>query len=174
MENVVKGAYYCQQNRTTQLSNRIYSRNVSNMPLQMNYDPRPVNTRFVQFPIIDCHLPSNTPCERRPVYNSRHNFAGSSQSLPFNGFQTNVDTESKLKNIVFPLQSCPQSQFIPDSKSDLYNTSYLTPRVETTKMTNPLLFTQEKFSPFNPNMCNLGNDTFNNHTRVQLKNLKPQ
>ena len=47
MENVVKGAYYCQQNRTTQLSNRMYKRNVPGVPLQMNYDPRPVDTKFV-------------------------------------------------------------------------------------------------------------------------------
>jgi hypothetical protein len=172
MENVVKGAYYCQQNRTTQLSNRMYKRNVPGVPLQMNYDPRPVDTKFVVFPILDCRLPTNVPCERRPIYNTRHMFAGSSQSLPFNGFQSKIDTESKLMNIIFPLQSCPQAKFIPSSKSDLYNTTYLTPPFETTKMTNQLLFKQERFSPFNPNMCNLGKDTFNNNTRVQIKNLK--
>ena len=146
MENVVKGAYFCQQNRTTQLSKRMYERNVSGVPLQMNYDPRPVDTKFVQFPILDCRLPTSAPCERRPVYNTRHMFAGSSQSLPFNGYQSKIDTESSLMNIVFPLQSCPQAQFIPDSKSDLFNTSYLTPRMETTKMTNTLLFKQDRKS----------------------------
>jgi len=99
-------------------------------------------------------------------------FAGSSQALPFNGYQAKVDTESALKNIIFPLQACPQAQFIPGSKSDLYNTTYLTPPIQTTKMTNELLFKQEKFAPFNPNMCNIGKDIFNNNTRVQVKNLK--
>ena len=54
----------------------------------------------------------------------------------------------------------------------MYNTTYLTPPIETTKMTNNLLFKQEKFAPFNPNMCNLGKDRFNNFTRIQVKNLK--
>ena len=34
-----------------------------------------------------------------------------------------------------------------------------------------MLFKQEKFAPFNPNMCNLGKDRFNNFTRIQVKNL---
>jgi hypothetical protein len=173
MENVINGAYFCHQNRTTELSNKMYKRNVPNTPLQMNYDPRPVETRFVRMPIIDCHLPSNTPCERRPIYNTRFMFAGSSQTLPFNGFQSQIDTESTLKNINFPLQDCPQSKFIPHSLSDLYNTTYLTPAIEKTKMTNELLFNQEQFAPFNPNTCNIGENTFHNNTRIQLKNIKP-
>jgi len=171
MENVIKGVYFCQQNRTTELSNKMYKRNVPNVPLQMNYDPRPVETRFVRMPIIDCRLPNNTPCERRPIYNTRFMFAGSSQSLPFNGFQSKIDTESKLMNINFPLQNCPQSKFIPHSLSDLYNTTYLTPSIKKTKMTNELLFKKEQFAPFNPNTCNLGHETFNNNTRVQIKNI---
>ena len=38
-------------------------------------------------------------------------------------------------------------------------------------MTNKLLFKQERFSPFNPNVGNLGGDLFNNNTRVQIKNM---
>ena len=174
MENVVKGAYFCQQDRTTALSRRMYKRNVPNVPLQMGYDPRAVQTRFVRMPILDCRLPSYTPCERRPIYNTRFMFAGSSQALPFNGFQNKVDTESKLMNIIFPLQDCPQSKFIPSSRSDLYNNSYLIPTTNPVKMTNQLLFRKETFQKFNPNMCNIGHDTFNNNTRVQIKNLKPK
>ena len=137
--NAVKGVYYCNQYRTLQLSNRMYERNVPGVPLQMNYDTRPVDTKFKVFPILDCRTPSYTKCERRPIYNTRHMFAGSSQALPFNGYQAKVDTESALKNIIFPLQECPQSKFIPGSRSDMYNTTYLTPPIETTKMTNNLL-----------------------------------
>lgn len=171
MSNAVQGVYYCNQYRTLQLSNRMYERNVPGVPLQMNYETRPVDTKFKVFPILDCRMPSYTKCERRPIYNTRHMFAGSSQALPFNGYQAKVDTESALKNIIFPLQECPQSKFIPGTRSDMYNTTYLTPPIETTKMTNNLLFKQEKFAPFNPNMCNLGKDRFNNFTRIQVKNL---
>ena len=172
MENVIKGAARCYQNRTQELSDRIYKRNVPNVPLSMNYDPRPVSTKFVQFPIVDCRLPSMVPCQRRPVYNNRVMFAGSSTSLPFNGYQNNIDTESKLKDIIFPIQSCPQAKFIPSSGSDLYNTQYLTPNIPTVKMTNNLLFKQESFAPFNPNTCNIGKNIFNNNTRVQVKDCK--
>ena len=61
MENVVNGAYYCQQGRTTQLSNRMYKRNVPGIPLQMNYDPRPVDTKFVRISYIELSS-SNKMC----------------------------------------------------------------------------------------------------------------
>ena len=173
MNQAVKGVYYCNQNRTTELSERIYSRHQATIPMQMNFDPRAVNTRRVVMPIIDCIKPSFEKVERRPTFNTKLNFAGGASSLPFNGYQSNIDTESKLKNINFALQAAPQSKFIPNSKSDLYNTSYLTPPIEKVKMTNQLLFRNETFNPFNPNMCNIGNDTFNNNTRVQVKNYKP-
>ena len=171
MNNVINGAYYCNQNRTTELSNRMYKRNVPSVPMQMNYDSRPVSTKFICMPIVDCRKPTFTSCERRPIYNTELMFAAS-DSLPFNGYQSNVDTESKLKNIFFPLQDCAQSKFIPNSNSDLYNNSYLTPNIKKTKMTNELLFKEEKFNSFNPNACNIGNDRFYNNTRVQVKNLK--
>ena len=38
-------------------------------------------------------------------------------------------------------------------------------------MKNNLLFQKQNFSPFNPNRCNLGYKLFNNHTRIQTKDL---
>ena len=35
--------------------------------------------------------------------------------------------------------------------------------------THPLLFEKPDLAPFNPNVLNLGNSLFNNHTRDQLK-----
>ena len=52
MSNAVQGVYYCNQYRTLQLSNRMYERNVPGVPLQMNYDTRPVDTKFKVFPIL--------------------------------------------------------------------------------------------------------------------------
>ena len=51
--------YLCNENRTSELSKRMYERNVPYAPLQMTYDPRPVETRHVVFPILDCYQPSN-------------------------------------------------------------------------------------------------------------------
>ena len=114
--------YLCNENRTSELSKRMYERNVPYAPLQMTYDPRPVETRHVVFPVLDCYQPSNTPCDVFPVYNQRLNF--SPGKAPFNGYANEIDSESKLKNIITPLQKSAKSKFIPNSGSDLYNNMY--------------------------------------------------
>ena len=94
-----------------------------------------------------------------------------SNSLPFNGFQANVDVETRLHNTIFPLQACPQAKYFPGTSSDMYNNKYLTHTNKPVHMTNQLLFNQERFNSFNPNMCNTGYKLFNNNTRVQIRNL---
>lgn len=170
MNGVVNGVFYCNQNRTTQLSNRMFERNVPNVPLQMNYDPRPVDTRFVLFPALDCRTQPTVPRERRPVFNPRVMFSPGT-SLPFSGFQKNVDNESKLQNIIFPLQTCPQAKYIPGTSSDMFDNRYLSKTTRQVKMTNPYLFTKTTFAPFNPNTCGIGHKLFNNFTRVQTRGL---
>ena len=162
--------YLCNENRTSELSKRMYERNVPYAPLQMTYDPRPVETRHVVFPVLDCYQPSNTPCDVFPVYNQRLNF--SPGKAPFNGYANEIDSESKLKNIITPLQKSAKSKFIPNSGSDLYNNMYLAQTTKPVKMTNKLLFKHQQFTPFNPNPCGLGYKLFNNFTRQQTMNLK--
>ena len=70
------------------------------------------------------------------------------------------------RNQFFALQKCEQSDFVPKSTSDLYQTKVdFVPQ----KQSHPLLFEKPDLEPFNPNVQNLGNDLFNNHTRYQLK-----
>jgi hypothetical protein len=168
MEGVVKGVFLCNNERTTQLSDRMYQRNVPAQRMNMVYDPRPVQTRYVLMPMLDCKKPTSVTCLRYPKYNTNSEFSPG-DSLPFDGYQNKIDTESQLRDIVFPMQKCVQSKFIPDTSSDLYNNSYLTQTSNPVNMTNNLLFTQEQFECFNPNTCDVGNNTFNNHTRVQVK-----
>jgi len=83
-----------------------------------------------------------------------------------------IDDESKLRNIIFPLQKGIQSKFIPSSSSDLYNNEFY---VVGRKEYNPYvgLFKKENFKPVIPcNTDQIGFKTFNNHTRQQTKNLK--
>jgi hypothetical protein len=71
-----------------------------------------------------------------------------------------------LRNQFFALQKCEQSVYVPSSTSDLYQTRVdYTPQTQT----HPLLFEKPDLAPFNPNVLNLGNSLFNNHTRDQLK-----
>ena len=172
MHGVVDGRYYCHQNRTAELSNRMFQRTMPRQHMQMYFSPRSVQTRYVHMPMLDCRKPNNTPCENLPTYNTTTMYAPS-DSLPFNGFQNNVDTESKLRNIIFPIQKAEQSKFIPDEGSDLYVNYYLT-RNNNPIDNNPhkLLNKRDELPSFNPNKHNIGRKLFNNNTRVQIRSLE--
>ena len=53
MYGVVNGVYQCQQERTTQLDERIYDRLWPSAPLQPQYSMRPVSTKYSLMPIVD-------------------------------------------------------------------------------------------------------------------------
>ena len=171
MEGVVNGRYYCNQNRTTELSNRMADRNKPNQHMQMFFGNRPVQTRQVHMPMLDCRKPSNVGVDLLPVYNNLAHFSGGS-SLPFNGYQENVDVESKLKNIIFPIQKAAQSKYIPDSTSDMYCNYYLTANNGDMPMPHKIINRKEKFESFNPNTLNIGKNLFHNNTRVQTRSTE--
>lgn len=170
MNGVINGVYFCNNKRLDEINSRLYARNLTNAPIKMEYNIRSVPTRYVLMPTIDKYPPESVPCEQKPIYNTQKMFTPAT-SLPFNGFQENIDVETKLRNTIAPLQSCPQSKFIPSSQSDLYNAHYLVQQNHHDVMTNKLLFEKETFSPFNPNTCNIGHKLFNNFTRVQVRDL---
>ena len=76
--------------------------------------------------------------------------------------------DSRLKNIFFPLQNCPQSKYIPVSESQLYKYEIMVSPVE---MSHNLLFKNEEFNLKNPNKCDLSKKLFNNFTRHDVKSL---
>ena len=168
--SIFKPAYVCQQNRNSELSKRMYDRNVPSHQMGAAYFSRPVDTYATKFPILDCHRPATVHKANFPVYCQKSIF-NPGQGAPFNGYAKNVDVESKLHNSFTPLQHCAQGKFIPSSRSDLYNANYLIQGSRPERMTNPLLFKREAFNPFNPNTCNLGHKIFNNHIRIQTKNI---
>ena len=163
--------YYCQMNRTKQLSDRMYDRNIPSHQIGQSYFARPVDTYATKFPILDCHNPSTVAKAVFPPYSQRQVF-NPGQAAPYEGFSKNVDVESALHNSFHPMQKCVQGKYIPSSRSDMYNSNYLIPASRPVKMTNNLLFKKENFNPFNPNECNLGFKLFDNHTRQQTKNIK--
>lgn len=170
MSGIINGLYVRNDNRSKELDDRLYKRNITSAPIKMGYSIRSVPTKYVHMPILDCHLPPKEHCGNTQTYNTSTMFTPAS-SLPFEGYQSNIDVETRLRGTVFPMQSCPQAKYIPSSSSDLYDNSYLTKNNNNIKMTNSLLFKNEQFYPFNPNSLNIGTDTFNNNTRVQVKNL---
>ena len=164
-------AYVCNIGRTHDLSRRMNKRVYPSEKLPVAFTPRPVATNRVHFPMLDCRKKSSVKLENRGVFDSQRVFAPTSLA-PFNGYMNKIDDESKLRNIIFPLQKGIQSKFIPSSSSDLYNNEFY---VVGRKEYNPYvgLFKKENFKPVIPcNTDQIGFKTFNNHTRQQTKNLK--
>ena len=170
MENVVNGVYYCQQERTEELNQRILSRLNPNRLLQSQFDIRAVPTRYVRMPMLDSVNPSSEPILRVPDYSVRQDFNPGNDKSPYAGYANDIDKESNLKRLFHPIQTCAQGVHIPNSESDLYNYSFTSSNQA--KQPFPGLFKEEVFSPFNPNTCNLGTNVFYNHTQQQVKNLQ--
>ena len=168
MYGLLNELYICGNSRVEDLNSRIAQRNFPSSKLQPLFDPRPVQTRYVTMPTIDNIKPANNFIENLPTYNIYKTFNPGSRA-PFSGYAHAIDQDSRLKNIFFPLQKCPQSDFIPDTESDLYHYNMM---IHPIRMTHNLLFNKEDFDSFDPNKCRVGEKMFHNHTQFQTKNLK--
>ena len=143
---------------------RIYDRNIPSQPLQAYLDVRPVMTKYSIMPIVDPRRKIQVPVVQTPTYNTHSTFNPGNTQSPWSGF--NVNQESELRNQIYALQKCSQKEFVPSSKSDLYQWDFKSSK--NIHQTHDLLFKEEKFCEFNPNSERLGYALFNNATRVQL------
>ena len=101
-------------NRVDELNNRLYSRNVPSSGPPLLFDPRPVTTKFIKFPVLDEFPKSVVPLEsKKPVA-----FLPCSGLGPQNGFCP--DRESELKGIVYPLVKDDRFDFKPALDGPLY------------------------------------------------------
>jgi hypothetical protein len=166
---VPNGVAYCQQERTEELSQRMRDRNIPSAPLQPQLGARPVLSKYAIMPILDQRKPATVPIANYPIYNPAQVFNPGSAVAPWSGYATAVNVESTLRNQFFALQKCEQSEYVPSSKSDLYNV-----RIDSRQIPqpHPLLFKSEKFAPVNPDCFHLANRVFNNSTRTELKNVE--
>jgi len=169
----VPGIIYGQYDRLNELNDRIKGRQFSDQPLQPNYDPRPVPTKYSHFPIIERRKTAaiETPLAKYLDYSPETNFAPISGKGTVDGFLRNVNTESTLRNQYFALQKgADQAVYVPSSSSNLYGFAAVG-RQES--QTHPTLFQQSAFdSTPNANINQaIGSELFFNHTRTQLRGL---
>ena len=143
------GVIYCQQRRTQDLNDRIFSRQTPFFNQPVRYDTRSVGTKYGVMPIIS----SNDDCKNNNVKT---------------GF--NTDLETVLQNRHFALQRSELNEYVPSSTSTLYN-AYV-PLQSAVNNPHPLLNNVGQKPAFNPNKYNLGAQRFNNPTRNQLLNIK--
>jgi len=114
-------------------------------------------------------------------YDINNSFDNGTKINQWTHFAANINNESILKNQVYPLENSPQTNYIPGSNSELYNSTITFNNTNNTSNTNnnpeamfPTLFNSNivnqnsiKFKKIDE-PSNLGN-LFNNHTRQQLK-----
>jgi hypothetical protein len=165
------GILYGQNERVDELNERILGRFYPDMPLQPNLNVRPVPTKYSHFPIIDRIPFTNESILKIPYYSMETNFTPSTSRGPIDGYFSNVNLESSLRNQYFGLQrGAPQFEYIPSSQSDLYKVDIATPsRVE--QQPYPGLFNiQSNIITSESKLdANIGADRFFNNTRIQLR-----
>ena len=181
MYGVVKGTYFCGMERTEELNDRISDRNIPSASLEPQFSMRPVSTKYSIMPIVNPSPPVSVPIKSEPVYNTANVFNPGTAQAPWSGFASQINEESKLRNQFFALQKCEQSEFVPSSNSDLYNSnvpvpvpvpvsgSASAPAENCVQQPFPGLFQEQTFGNFNPNTCSVGKNFFDNCTRQQLK-----
>lgn len=174
--STIQGVVFGQNERVEQLNDRISFRNMPDMPLEPNFDPRPVSTKYALFPIIDRRTPTNTMIMPFPNYILQHNFNPGDSKGPVSGFLGKVGLESELRNQNFALQrGAGQNVFVPSSNSDLYHVTVPKRSSQTfDEATHPFLFTTFDKRAFANNSFTeqpIGKDVFYNHTRTQLRGL---
>lgn len=149
---------------------RSYLRNIPSQPLQPYLDARPVSTKYSFMPIIDSRKQTDTPLVQQATFTPEKIYNPGYKG-PWSGYASNINRESELKNQIYALQTCSQSEYVPSSKSNLYQITWQ----NTNKPNQPFpeLFKNEQFCPVNPNPNpdKIGYSLFNNATRQQTKNL---
>lgn len=166
MHGLVSGVYIYNDGRLDEMNNKMYERNIPSVNLQPQYSSRPASTKYGYMQILDQRQVSTTPLQTYGTYSTKSVFNPGNAQAPWSGFSNNINTESTLRNQFFALQNCEQSEYVPSSNSDLYQTKI---DYKPVQQNHPLLFEKSDLAPFNPNTDNIGNSLFNNHTRNQLK-----
>ena len=154
-----------------EMNTALYDHNIPSQFLQPYLDVRPVSTKYSIMPIVDPRAQPTVKLEKAPTYNPESVFNPGNTQSPWSGFASAINTESELRNQIYALQKCSQATYIPKSTSDLYSNSFQPTKSNNNVQQFPGLFSHERFDHFNPNPENIGNNLFNNSTRVQIRNL---
>ena len=117
--NSYKQSEACNSKMQEQTNTRISDRNIPSQVLQPYLDVRPVMTKYSYFPIVDPRKELNVKLHVAPTFNPRKIFNPGNTQSPWSGFASNINLESELRNQIYALQSCSQSVYVPNSKSDL-------------------------------------------------------
>lgn len=165
------GIIYGQNERVDEINNRILSRFNCDVPLQANCDIRPVPTKYARFPVIDRVAQPKIGIKDRGDFRLEEQFAPVQSRGPVDGYFSQVNVESSLRNQFFAIQSSPQAAYIPSSDSDLYKVSMAKPSITEPQPYMGLFdrYQMDILAPVQNADPNIGHKTFMNDTRVQMR-----
>jgi hypothetical protein len=147
--------YLCNLERTQELNERIFDRNRPITYYNPVFEQRSQSTKYEKYPIT------------KPIGND---IIKMGYKTKWSEFASNVNSESVLRNQLYPISNSTSSQYIPSSSSDLYNKQSIEKQNEIQHF--PHLFEEIKFNNTEiGDLGKLGRDNFYNHTRQQLKNM---
>jgi hypothetical protein len=172
MPGVIEGVYYGQNERVDEINTRYQERQFSDSPLEPNFSPRPVPTKYAIFPMMNHRKEAKEFIIPYPEYRTEHIFNPGTANAPPSGYYANIDVETQLRFQNVALQRrTDQGIYVPSSNSDLYKVSVIArPEVQP----NPLLFERYDLDQSaHPNnvTTDIGRDLFYNHTRTQLRGI---
>ena len=160
--------------RTEELNNRISERNLPSNPLQAQFDIRPTSTKYACMPIFDRRSIPTESLSMPIIQNTL--VPGVSSHGPWDGFASNINTESQLRSQCYPLQrGYTTTCFIPSSQSELYH--YIVQDEISSQYTQPqqphqLLFESVELISDNIPIKNTSGMFFNVSTRYEFKEDK--
>tara|TARA_Y100000389_G_scaffold37620_1_gene31957 strand:- start:2161 stop:2670 length:510 start_codon:yes stop_codon:yes gene_type:complete len=153
------------------INNSIINRQITENNLEPNIDFRPIPTKYTHFNVFG-NLQERTHIKYRD-YDITSMYNTGNRKSHFSGFSNNIEDESILQNRIYALQKDERSVYVPDTNSDLYN-EYKPNTINTNiDIDRYRVFNNLEFNSHNPNYSNkIGNDYFNNCTRIQLKSTQ--
>jgi len=185
MSNSAINCNLCTDRLVNEINDRILARTMATGNIEVLISPRPQPTLYTR-PLHNS-IPPGPACKPRILtYNSdpKKYFLPCTKGGTWSQYNQNINTESILRNQVYALQNAPQATYVPNSTSDLYNSTVPKTNTSTAQGLYPNLPTsnteyniwglqptlnRESGYPFLPPPVNLGNKLFNNDTRQEIK-----
>lgn len=148
--------YYMNQDN---INNKICNRNIPSNNIEPVFDPRPLSMKY----ILKEKVP--TVVEKQYTdFDTNTNFYPGTKKPTFSQFSNKIDLETELLHY--------NNKFNVNNNSDLYDNNR-THNDEYSELTSDYLLKKQESNYINDNnLLSLGNDIFNNNTRIQLKNIK--
>lgn len=147
-------AYITQFSRTEDLNKRIYARNYPSQNLTMSIPFRSITTRTTLPVPIKQNDTNKINCSHEEIF-----IPGNDSGTYYFEYARSIDIDSTLKNIDKNLETDANiyNSYVPNSNSDLYLENYN----KDVEIPNFRTTNGKKMESY---------ETFNNHTRQQLKN----